>query len=348
MKVIIYIGHHKVGSTALQAFLSQNYRLLLDHGILYPAVESEGLCHALAGTLKRPEAAQRNEMNLREPHNALAFQMLAQANKTKPPAWHGNLPAVGQMIRTLRLQVQYLQPHTMLLCSEVLSNFGPHPKNLIQQLKNIFPQAEYELYCALRRPDDYVVAWHGQRLRFGERIAALRKVGIKPYANTIHFDYHKLLAPWIAHFPEAQIHVRSYADIIKSGGSAQDFMAATSANFPAMLTKTGTANTSLPRAAMEIIRRGNHSLEPGAAQMLAKFFQSPLNNLKPDPRDRGNSPIVSTDRPGILAGYEPARLHRLVATRLYGLSYAPPLTQRCTDDHPTKFHLSRNHDLYRA
>lgn len=281
MKVILYFGHHKVGSTALQAFMSRNQRRLLDHGILYPAVDSEGLCHMLANALGRPDASVRNEMLLREPHNALAFQMLAQANNTKPPARRKNLPAAAQMIRALRLQVQYLQPHTVLLCSEVLANFGPHPKNLIGQLKNIFPKAEYELYCVLRHPDDYLASWHGQRLRFGHRVAALREVGIAPYADTIHFDYRKMLAPWIAQFPEARIHVRPYPEIMKSGGSAQDFMTTTSVAFPRRLTRTGTANTSIPRAAVEIVRRGNHDLDLATAPALRKYFLSPGNRLKP-------------------------------------------------------------------
>lgn len=283
MKVVIYFGHHKVGSTALQAFLSQNHRLLLDHGILYPAVESEGLCHALADALGRAPAPGRNVMNIREPHNALAFQMLAQANNAKPPAWHGNLPGVGQMIRTLRLQVQYLQPHTVILCSEVLSNFGPHPRNLIERLKGIFPDAEYELYCVLRRPDDYLVSWHGQRLRFGERIPALREVGMAPYRDTIHFDYRKLLEPWVAQFEGAPLHLRSYGDVMKLGGSAQDFQATISVGFPNGLTHTGTANPSIPRAAMEIIRRGNHDLDGAGAQALTQFFLSRHAGLTPPP-----------------------------------------------------------------
>ena len=45
MKVILYIGHHKVGSTALQVFLSQNSHRLLQAGILYPAVEMQGFSH---------------------------------------------------------------------------------------------------------------------------------------------------------------------------------------------------------------------------------------------------------------------------------------------------------------
>lgn len=125
------------------------------------------------------------------------------------------------------------------------------------------------------------MSWHGQRLRFGERLPALREVGIAPYRNTIHFDYQKLLEPWIAQFEGAQVHLQSYDEVMKSGGSAQDFQATTLVDFPAGLIHTGTANPSIPRATMEIIRRGNHDLDRDAAHALIQFFLSPVNGLDP-------------------------------------------------------------------
>ena len=51
MKLVIFMGHHKVGSTSLQRFLSQNYLGLLKAGILYPSVESQGFSHNIAAAL---------------------------------------------------------------------------------------------------------------------------------------------------------------------------------------------------------------------------------------------------------------------------------------------------------
>lgn len=272
MKVVIYFGHHKVGSTALQGFLARNWRALIGHGILYPAVEPEGLSHALAVALGRAAETSIKQMNVREPHNALAFQMLAQATGGKPPPWHGNLPGVGQMIRALRMQVSHLQPHTVILCSEVLSNFGSGNAALIDKLKDIFPEAEYELYCVLRRPDEYLVSWHGQRLRFGDKVAPLGEKGAELYAKSIHFDYRMLLEPWLEKFPQARHHVRTYSDVLKAGGSAEDFCAVTSVDFPPGLVAAGAANTGIPRASMEIVRRANHDLPQKLAQSLRTFL----------------------------------------------------------------------------
>ena len=51
MKAAFFIGHHKTGSTSLQAFLAANYHRLISEGILYPATESEGIVSNLAAAL---------------------------------------------------------------------------------------------------------------------------------------------------------------------------------------------------------------------------------------------------------------------------------------------------------
>lgn len=272
MKVILFFGHHKVGSTALQTFFARNHLKLLQQGILYPSVEVEGLVQALAGALAPKHPPSLEQMNVREPHNALAFRMLAQANGGKTPPWHGQLPGLNQMIRAIRLQVQVLKPHTVILCSEVMSNFGDRHPDLISRLRGIFPEAEHELYCALRRPDEYLMSWHAQRLRFGEKLHALSGTATANYMRGIHFDYQRMLTPWVKRFPGARLHLRNYADIMAAGGSVADFTAQVGCDFPARLSSEGPANHGLPRAAMEIVRRGNHDLPAPQAQALCRYL----------------------------------------------------------------------------
>ena len=289
MKTIIYFGHHKVGSTALQSFLFQNQEALMRHGLLYPATESEGLSYALArlvlGSGPAARAGQFAElqkspvpMNAREPHNALAFQMLAQANGGKAPKWHGGLPGVVQMIRTIRQQAKFLQPEAVLLCSEVMANFGPQHPGLIDRVRDIFPNSDHVLYCVLRRPDDYLVSWHAQRLRFGDKVKALSGGAALGYAGSIHFNYRKVVEPWVRVFPDAPLHLRNYTDVLAAGGSVEDFLDRTGLAVPRGLETGVRANSSLPRAAMEIARRGNHDLPPDQAQALRQH----LLDLRPE------------------------------------------------------------------
>ncbi|MBT8154515.1 hypothetical protein KMP13_11520 [Epibacterium ulvae] len=285
MKIILYIGHHKVGSTALQAYFARNTLSLLKKGILYPAVESEGLSHLLAqatGIHKEPKLAC---MNLREPHNALAFRMLADRAKTpakaKTPAWHGHLPQTSDMLAAIQHQINVFEPHTVIICSEVLSNFGNGHDDLIAALRAPFPEAEFEIYCALRRPDEYLASWFGQRLRFGHKPAALDQGTALKDTKSIHFDYHKMIAPWVAAFPDSSLHLRSYDAILAAGGSVQDFTAQVGCTFPMGLSRKGPSNRGLSRAAFEVQRRANQDLPRNQAQALLQFLLRGDTNLTP-------------------------------------------------------------------
>ncbi len=284
MKVIIYFGHHKVGSTALQAFLANNALQLLQQGILYPAVESQGSAHMLALATGRRRAPDLNCMNLREPHNALAFRMLAQDSpkKTTPP-WHGALPPLHAMLRAIRHQVEILVPDTVILCSEVFSNFGPSKPALIAQLKKQFPDADFELYCTLRRPDDYMASWFGQRLRFGRKLDALDHGTALADTRSIHFDYQKMIAPWVAAFPDAKLHLRNYAEVLAAGGSVQDFTTQVGCQFPRNVSYEGPNNQGLPRSSYEIVRRAFHDLPTEQANMVLQFFLRRGKSLTPVP-----------------------------------------------------------------
>lgn len=272
MKVILYIGHHKVGSTALQAFLSQNWLRLAKDGILYPMVESEGMAFALETALRGEDRPGLLPLNVREPHNALAFRMNAVEQGRQPPRFLGQLPALPQIQRNMSMQIAHLAPHTVVLCSEVMANFSAINPEMISKLKDMFPKAEFEIYCTLRRPDDYLVSWQAQRLRFGEKPGPLASRWSEMYAHTIHFDYRFLLAPWLERFGGSRFHIRSYSDVLSAGGSAEDFAGRVGVRFPKGLKPAPRANPSLALAFMEIVRRGNHALTPPAAQALFGYL----------------------------------------------------------------------------
>lgn len=285
MKVVLYIGHHKVGSTTLQQFLAQNSQRLLQHGILYPWVESEGLSYALAKAMGGGDRAEDLPINVREPHNALAFRMWHHRKGYTVPAYHRNLPGYFQMMTILQNQVAALEPETIILCSEVMANFGRIDLFLIDQIRELFGKGvELEIYCALRRPDDYLVSWHGQRLRFGGKLRALRDGGFDDYFDDIHFDYRAMLEPWITRCTKARFHIRSYDDILAAGGSTADFTGQVGVDFPEGLLEAPRLNTSYPHALFEIARRGNLTLSREDADALREFmmFLRPELDLVPN------------------------------------------------------------------
>ncbi|MDX1781887.1 MAG: hypothetical protein R3256_11270 [Thalassovita sp.] len=272
MKVVLYIGHHKTGSSALQGYMARNWHALAEAGILYPAVEAEGLSRNLASCLTGKETTKKLPLVVREPHNALAFAMISAGTGTPMPHFQRGLPPAREMLRSLRHQIDLLQPKAVILCSEVMSNFAKQAPGKIEELATLFSGAEVEIYCTLRRPDLYLASWYGQRLKFGQKIAPLRDGGALAYRDTIHFDFAAMIYPWQTAFPRARFHLRNYADVLAAGGAVEDFTAQVGVDFPAGLVMPPRANPGLPYAAMEIMRRGNQVLNRADRLALRSFL----------------------------------------------------------------------------
>ncbi len=274
MKLILYIGHHKVGSTSLQAFLAQNAHKLLQAGILYPAVDPRGLTHMLRQSIGLTDKPAFLPPYLREPHSALAYRMIHEVCRRPVPPQFEDMPPLDQMIATLQTQLKRLAPEAVIMCSEVFSNFGEVDPGLIDRLLALFPKvSEMQVYAVLRRPDDYLVSWHGQRLKVGEALAPLDRA-LGEYFPTVHFDYSLVVAPWLEKCKDAEITLRDYGSVLETGNSVKDFRAHSMVTFPAGLTPPPRINKSLPLAVMEIMRLGNHSLPIASRERLREFLMS--------------------------------------------------------------------------
>lgn len=269
--ISLYIGHHKVGSTSLQVFLSQNFARLARAGILYPFTEMRGAAHALA-RMMRGDRTEVLGVNVREPHSALAYRMMADTTGFSVPQQFRMLPHSGQMLHAIRSQIATLNPKGVVLCSEVFSNFGFFNPELVNQLCDQFPQASFSLYCALRRPDEYIVSWHNQRIKVSEPCDQLHAGAWKQYLPTIHFDFRLAVEVWLKRVPGDNKILRNYRDVLASGGSEADYIAHSGLDFPDGLLPAITANKSLPLAVTEIARRGNFALTGQEAYQLVQFL----------------------------------------------------------------------------
>lgn len=264
----IFIGHHKVGSSALQQFLGENAVALIRAGILYPMVEFEGMAMLLAAATGRSTLPETPPVNMREAHNALAFRLLAEAKGGQVPPFHKMLPHSRQMVHAINLQIRELKPEALVLASEVFSNFGLAAPELIDRVRQIKRQATTTLLVTFRRIDDYLVSWHAQRLRFNHKVRPLSAGGVDDYWKSIHFDYRRLLEPWTTRMPGAQLVARPYSEVVAAGGSVADFTAQSGLAFPSGLTPERTSNQGFHRALIEIVRRANNRLPPGESAAL--------------------------------------------------------------------------------
>lgn len=268
LRVILFIGHHKVGSTSLQDYLSRNAAALSRAGILYPYVDFEGMAHLAATANGLQQSDESLPINVREPHNALAFRMLAKEKNGSVPTYHKRLPALPQMVHAIRQQIRFSSPHTVILAAEVFANFNAASPKLIEQLAGYFPGAEFTVVATLRRIDEYLASWHGQRLKFGHQLDALREEGVEGYINGIHFNYRLMVEGWLKALPQARVILRDYADVRTGGGSVADFIAQTGLELPLDLLPERRENDSIHRSIYEIIRRANAALPaPKAAQL---------------------------------------------------------------------------------
>lgn len=120
-KIAFFNGHHKTSFTSLQTFLATHYLTLLQSGILYPAVESKRIARNLATMLHGTAQVEPNNINVQEPHNALAFALISEATATQIPPWHKNLHSGFQMLQTIKEQMTALNPRHTIICSEVMS-----------------------------------------------------------------------------------------------------------------------------------------------------------------------------------------------------------------------------------
>lgn len=274
-RLVLFIGHHKVGSTSLQDYFARNAPALAKLGILYPFVDFQGLSYLAAGLAKPAENFDDLPMNVREPHNALAFRMMATSRDETVPGYHRKLPGLPQMEYALHQQFAFFNPHTVVMAAEVFANFSVRCPEMIARLLAVFEGFDVTLLATFRRIDEYMMSWHGQRLKFGHKPRRLSQDGLDDFLGGIHFDYGRLLEGWLSQLPDAKIILRDYADVRKAGGSVADFIEQGELQMPDGLQGERRQNDSLHRGIYELVRRGNIDLAPP----LSGQYRSVLRDL---------------------------------------------------------------------
>jgi hypothetical protein len=282
MKVVCHIGHHKTGTSTLQSFLAQNSNQLLQAGILYPWVESQGASKALAKAMGEGDRQEILPFNIREAHNALAFRMLADSLPSwKVPRYHGGLPHSRQMLMALSNQLEALQPKDVVICSEVMSHFGKIAVGQIGRLRQegLWRAKHFTLWCTLRRPDDQLVSWHGQQVRFGQAPAPLSDPEKGLNLHWLHVDYRGVIEPWLQEILDAEVTLRPYSETLAAGGSVEDFLVGSGLGLSGKMLPAKALNVSLKPAVISLLRRANARLPEPIARELAESINDMTVNM---------------------------------------------------------------------
>lgn len=287
MKTFLVIGHHKVGTTALQHSLANNLEAYRESGVLYPVVESQGLEHLLATVTGRP-TTDRLPINAVEPHNALAFRILTEHKAMKTPRYHRQIPAAKQQIRMITAQQRALGTDATILVSEVMSHFGFSIPDYIPEFKSLLLQeTEIHVILVLRRPDEQIQSWYGQLVRLGRKLPPMREGGADRLKNTIHLQYRRLFEPWIQHIPEANFHPIYYPDVLDNGGLVvfiNNLLRRHGMMVPTSLDDTTRRNTSYHPLLFEPLRRWINAQGPLNPEQEAEAGRKSLLEGLPDPK----------------------------------------------------------------
>jgi hypothetical protein len=279
MKLTLFIGHHKTGSTSLQTYLADNYEHLLSKGILYPAVEAKGVAANLASLLRGQDHKGPMDINIREPHNALAFALLNEATDFVIPDWHKNLPSAFQMLQLIEEQINAIHPDHTILCSEVMTLFSEKGwAKTMPRIRARFGRYDTTIVLNLRRIDEYLASWHLQRLKFGSTHDPLRLGAQRFYHRTAHFRYDQIVYRWSDALPKARLVVRNYSDVVRSGGTIADFFQQSQINYE-LEDSTLNLNASIPYAMAEIVRKANAQISQHRQEMIS-YIMSAIERIR--------------------------------------------------------------------
>lgn len=191
-RLVLHIGTHKTGTSALQQSLADARPDLLAHGVLY------------ADTQRPP------------------FPHLPQHCSVYHAAVAGDAQAQALERKTLCDEFAASGAHTLLLSEEGLSTPSDKVTQFFAPLASDF---DTHVVCFLRRQDLFVESLFNQFVREKARhesrplLGFLRAPGVRERLN-----YHAMLSRW-KHLP-AQVHALEYSAAVKGPGIAASFLGA--------------------------------------------------------------------------------------------------------------------------
>jgi hypothetical protein len=246
MKIILHIGTHKTGTTALQDFFARNRRWLLKRGILYPSQYVRTQAHH-----PLPWA-----LGVRHAERDVSIE-------------------AGQIAQAVMREAEAAKVETILLSSEEFR--GIHDRTL-GQLRALFPGATFQIVVYLRRQDEALASEYGQHVR----MHSIRFSGTiyDFYLKTNpgrRYNYLLLLNRWETVFGQNAITVRIYdRRRFPNGDIIADFLQAIGVT--AQTSEAGPQaeiNRSLPPLALEILRRANkHPLNVQSHHELMRLLEN--------------------------------------------------------------------------
>ena len=186
-EVILHIGRHKTGTTAIQKYLTENVHFLNSLGLDYPQVGKRGYAHHQISEL------------------LAGYRWTPFLNHFAPR---------NELVRNLRSEILKSKHPRIILSSEAFQNCRP------STARSVFREFDTNVVVYVRRQLEYVVSSYAQRVHATDYSRTLDE-----YIRRNHrVDYWRFLCQWERAFP-GKVKVRLYDRSNFSGGCiVRDFL----------------------------------------------------------------------------------------------------------------------------
>jgi hypothetical protein len=185
-ELLLHIGRHKSGSTAIQRFLKKNEIFLTDNGFYYPTTGVRGSAHHLIS-----EPMQRGKM-----------ARLGSKSATSIPILQG-----------LHSEITSVPGKSIVISSEAFQNCNP------SFVREVFCRYDTRVIVYIRNQLEYLASAYAQKVHATDYTSSLDTY----FKDIYSVDYRAFLKAWEKQYPQ-QLTVRKFSrSTLEQGDVVTDF-----------------------------------------------------------------------------------------------------------------------------